>query len=106
MASVLEYMQLSERVYDASGANKMGVPTGWEQLGWLPDDPDTGFSAGAYRNRSTNEIVIAYTGTNDGVDVGSWLGMGGFPAPQIFGAMEYYFKIKTDNPRNNRVNSI
>jgi len=37
MVSVLEYMQLSMRVYEASPNNKIGIPTGWEQLDWLRD---------------------------------------------------------------------
>jgi len=62
MASVLEYMQLATRVYAASGNNVVGIPTGWEELDWQPDRSD-GFSVGAYKKG--NEIVIAYTGTND-----------------------------------------
>ena len=66
MVSVLEYMQLSQRVYEASDANRIGVPDDWAELEWLPDDPETGFSVGAYKKG--NEIVIAYTGTNGGID--------------------------------------
>jgi|GEM_PF-1614113 len=83
MASVNEYMQLSTHVYAASQVNKIGVPTDWEQLEWLPDDPETGFSAGAYKKG--NEIVIAYAGTNDTLDRWlNWDGVAGFPAAQYF----------------------
>ena len=86
MISVLEYMQFSTHVYAASRNNRIGVPDGWEQLEWLPDDPETGFSAGAYKNERTNEIIIAYTGTNSIlVDGGtSYPGAVGLPAAQYF----------------------
>ena len=37
MVSVNEYMQLSQRVYDASDDNRIGVPDDWAELEWLPD---------------------------------------------------------------------
>jgi len=92
---VLEYMQLSERVYASSDKNDIGIPAGWEELDWQIDDPDTGFSAGAYQKG--NEIVIAYTGTNGIVDVANWV----FTSPQIFEAMAYYLKCKADHPTAN-----
>jgi len=100
MASVLEYMQLSERVYDALRNNKIGIPAGWEQLDWQIDDPDTGFSAGAYKKG--NEIVIAYAGTNDiPVDVVSWSAAIASLAPQTFYAMAYYLGFKAAYPEAN-----
>ena len=91
MVSVLEYMQLSQRVYDASRDNKIGVPADWAELEWLPDDPDTGFSVGAYKKG--NEIVIAYTGTNGHGDYLNWAGGIGLPVEQIFQAMKYYLRF-------------
>jgi len=99
MVSVLEYMQFSTRVYEASASNKIGVPAGWEELDWQPDQPLSGFSAGVYKNKATNEIVIAYTGTNDTLDRWlNWDGVAGIPGPQIFEAMAYYLGFKAAFP--------
>ncbi|MBU1052982.1 MAG: hypothetical protein KKC46_04030 [Proteobacteria bacterium] len=98
MPSKLEYLQLSTRVYDASDINKISIPKGWRQLDWVPDRW-TGFSAGAYINDLTNEIVISYTGTNEFIaDPISWTAGLGAPVPQIFEAMTYYFEVKAANP--------
>lgn len=101
MPSAPEYMQLATRVYAASVNNKIGIPDGWRELDWQPDRW-TGFSAGAYKNDLTNEIIISYTGTNDGIaDPLNWTAGMGFPAPQIFEAMTYYFQFKDAYPTAN-----
>ena len=83
MASVNEYMQLSEHVYASSDNNDIGLPIGWTELDWEADGRWTGFSAGVYKKG--NEIVIAYAGTNDNADkLLNWLGVAGFPAAQYF----------------------
>jgi hypothetical protein len=64
MATDLEYMQMSTNVYAASDKNYVGAPSGWTRLDWVADD-GWGFSAGAYIKDGTNEIVIAYAGTNE-----------------------------------------
>ncbi|MFY9326531.1 MAG: hypothetical protein WAO76_00690, partial [Georgfuchsia sp.] len=101
MPSTIDYALISTRVYDASPDNRTGVPVGWTELTWQPDYNLSGFSAGAYKNG--NDIVIAYTGTNQGVD---WLSNGTaatgiLPAPQIFDAMRFYLDIKAANPNAN-----
>ncbi|MHB8149274.1 MAG: hypothetical protein ACYDIB_03855 [Desulfobulbia bacterium] len=58
MASEFEYMQLATRVYAASEKNEIGIPKGWSQLDWQSDIWN-GFSAGAYMNDQTKEIVIS-----------------------------------------------
>lgn len=97
MPATIDYALLSTRVYDASFDNRTGVPAGWTELTWQPDYNSSGFSAGAYRRGS--EVVIAYTGTNQGVD---WLsnflsGTGILPAPQVFDAMRFYLDVKAAN---------
>ena len=60
------YAQLSAHVYNKSYIkNRMTIPDGFEKLAWKKDDPISGFSAGAYQNTVTNEIVIAFAGTNE-----------------------------------------
>ena len=60
------YAQLSAHVYNKSYIkNRMTIPDGFEKLAWKKDDPISGFSAGAYQNTATNEIVIAFAGTNE-----------------------------------------
>lgn len=97
MPSDIEYALFSTRVYAASDRNRTGVPAGWTELTWQADYNLSGFSAGAYRRG--NEVVIAYTGTNESID---WLsnglaGTGLLPAPQIFDAMRFYLEVKAAN---------
>lgn len=98
MAEDTAYALLSTRVYYASDDNRTGVPEGWSELRWEEDYRYSGFSAGAYRKG--NEVVIAYAGTNQGLD---WLsniaaGSGLVPAPQVFDAMRFYLEVKAANP--------
>ncbi len=66
MASLLDYAQLADTVYQVSSQNRTPVPSGWNEIQYAPNDPITGFSAGVYQ--SSSEIVISYTGT----DQSSW----------------------------------
>lgn len=66
MPTPFEYMQIATGVYAASLRNYIAPPAGWSRIDWQPDRW-TGFSAGVFKNELTNEIVIAYTGTNDGM---------------------------------------
>ncbi len=103
MPTIFEYMQLATRVYvQENDNNQISIPPGWSELNWQPDRW-TGFSAGVYKNDSTNnEIVISYTGTNDAIaDPLSWTAGMGLPAPQIFDAMTYYFAVKAAHPSAN-----
>ncbi|MHB8764501.1 MAG: hypothetical protein ACYDA8_09240 [Deferrisomatales bacterium] len=66
MATASEYAVLSDAVYTRS------IPVGWALLGELGTpgaggfrvDPDSGFLGGAYRNVATDEIVVAFAGTD------------------------------------------
>ena len=101
MTTPLEYMQMATGVYAASDRNSINAPAGWTQIDWQPDTY-TGFSAGVYKNDQTNEIVIAYTGTNDLiVDPLNWTAGLGLPLPQIFDAVRYYCTVATANPGAN-----
>jgi RTX calcium-binding nonapeptide repeat (4 copies)/Lipase (class 3) len=72
MATTPDLALLALRVYSTPKAadgtntelNRPAVPTGWVELEWHPDAG--GFSYGVYRNGA--EIVISYTGTNEGLD--------------------------------------
>ncbi|MFZ5774963.1 MAG: lipase family protein [Thermodesulfobacteriota bacterium] len=98
MTTELEYMQLATRVYAASRLNEIDTPQGWSQVDWRPDG-FTGFSAGIYTNDQDGEVVIAYTGTNDGIaDPLNWTAGMGIPAPQIFEAMTYYLNYRKEHP--------
>ena len=100
MTTTVEYAQLSSRVYAASRDNRTGVPTNWSELSWRPDSLLIGFSAGVYKNNTTNQIVIAYTGTNN--LVGDWvanLANGvGIASSQVVTAMKLYLDVKKANP--------
>ena len=57
---------LSKLLLDASNSTyslgAQSVPTGYE-IERVFDDPSTGFKAVAFVNRSTNERILAFTGT-------------------------------------------
>lgn len=71
MATTKDCAQLALRVYDVNPNNRVGLPSGWTGDTY-PDDPASGFSYGIFE--SGNEVVISYTGTNEGVD---WLANAG-----------------------------
>ncbi len=64
MATREQCAQMSGAVYDRTDENSMFAPNGWTEQIWLPDDAITGFSAGVYFNGT--EVVVAFTGTNEG----------------------------------------
>ncbi|BCM25591.1 calcium-binding protein [Methyloradius palustris] len=97
MVSVLEYMKFSLNVYAASDVNLIGVPLGWDRFSWQPDKA-SGFSAGAFYNSQTNEMVISYTGTNDKLDMLNWAIGIAVPSTQLFDAIDYYFTQKAVHP--------
>jgi len=43
MTSELDYALLANRVYTRSLLNRTPLVSGWQELEWLTDDPDTGF---------------------------------------------------------------
>ena len=68
------YAQLSAHVYHKElKDNRMTIPNEFKKLSWKKDDPISGFSAGAYQNTVTNEIVIAFAGTNEQYNDHMWL---------------------------------
>ena len=100
MPTVLDYMKFSLNVYSASPLeNIIGVPFGWSRTNWQPD-MISGFSAGTFVKGG--EVVISYTGTNNfPADQANWLIGAGLPLPQVFDAIDYYFKIKAQYPTAN-----
>lgn len=97
MPTSLEYMQFATGVYAASDKNSLADPAGWVRTAWQPDQ-GSGFSAGYYINSQSNEVVISYTGTNDLMDAVNWTTGIGLPLPQIYAAVDYYFKVKAEHP--------
>lgn len=72
MATKEEYAQLSLYVYDVelpagNPENRPLLPDGWEQIEYHPDGVD-GFSYGVFRRTGSSEVVLAYAGTNSGLD--------------------------------------
>ena len=114
MISITEYAQLSAHVYDKKRSkNKIPIPSGFTKLYWQDDDPQTGFSAGVYRKG--NEIVVAFTGSNelpdsegiqgtldlidstdfDGTNIPAGLGR---PSKQLWQAVKLAAETIRDNP--------
>jgi Lipase (class 3) len=72
--------------------NRPAVPTGWIELEWHADQGD-GFSYGVYRNGT--EIVIAYAGTNQGIDWASNAAIGlGLGSTQVTKASIAYLQAQ------------
>lgn len=82
MVTTQDYATLSSRVYFRTDKNRSPIPNGWKEEQYQGNVNASGFSAGVYRSTTTNEIVIAYTGTNEQkvVDFTS----GNIPAPAEF----------------------
>lgn len=106
MPTSREYAQISNHVYARTDENRTPVPTdsGWIEKQWIRDQALTGFSAGLYQNG--NDIVIAYTGTNERKVADFLLGnipaaTGLYPSDQVWAAMELYFQTARDNPTAN-----
>jgi Ca2+-binding RTX toxin-like protein len=100
MADLLDYAQLSGRVYFRTDENRTPIPNGWTELSWIGDDPNTGFSAGAYRKG--NEVVISFTGSNESLikdfRVANIPAAKGSGSPQILQSMTYVMQIMASNP--------
>jgi Ca2+-binding RTX toxin-like protein len=121
MTTLNEYAVLSAHIYNnergvRSEVNTLPLPTGWDKLGTVTgfpaqasyDDNFFSFTAGAYVNSSTGEIVIAYKGTDFLLEfagrawntVGDMLtdlsgGVGGFVSTaQFVQAATYYEEVK------------
>lgn len=103
MPTIEEYAQLANRVYKRTDENRTPIPDGWLELSWTPDRELTGFSAGVYQ--SGNDIVIAYTGTNQmkvaDFLVGNIPAGSGLPSAQVWEAMELYLEVKRAHPEAN-----
>ena len=68
MTTATEYAVLSLYVYSSTIKNKTELPPGWELAESLHPDNALGFSYGVFRRTGSSEIVLAYAGTNQGVD--------------------------------------
>ncbi|MGH7963691.1 MAG: lipase family protein, partial [Candidatus Binatia bacterium] len=112
-----DYAALSARVYNDARdpVNRNPRPPGWEEIAYTSDLTNSlftgGFTAGAYKNSETGEIVIAYKGTdflygtNSGQSNADWLanfGLGiGVGSSQALAAARFYAEIKAANPDAN-----
>jgi VCBS repeat-containing protein len=104
MASTETYAQLALYVYniddEANPANRPLVPDGWELLEYHPDN-SWGFSWGAFRREGSDEVVIAYTGTNSGIDwVANLANGGGMSSSQTTEAALAYLTAKANYGSN------
>ena len=94
MATTQDYSVLSLYVYRVTNGtenfNRPQLPAGWSELE-LRTDNLLGFSYGVFCSPS-GEIVLAYTGTNEGRDWWSngFAGTGLLPSPQIAAAAKAY----------------
>jgi VCBS repeat-containing protein len=87
---------------DVNPVNEIRLPSGWSAIESV-DNVVTGFSARAYRNEATREIVIAYAGTSVAGTLGQqsrdWLygnlkaGTGASLPQQVTNAAEFYLDV-------------
>lgn len=110
MPTDVQYALMAANTYAAkenvtSKKNAIQIPTGFSQFREKIND-QTGFTARAYTNTapSSNEIVIAYTGTTDEPDGASDWTNGNIPgalgslAPQLVDAVKFYLDVRKQNP--------
>jgi len=101
MATTQEYAQLSLYVYNigegGNPLNRPDLPQGWTRLEYHPDNL-LGLSYGVFQRSGTNEIVLAYTGSNETLTVDyafTNLPAGlGLPSAQIPAAALIYQQVK------------
>ncbi|HZO52290.1 MAG TPA: Mbeg1-like protein, partial [Bryobacteraceae bacterium] len=97
MVTAQDYALLALRVYDRIDTNKGPLPDGWIELSYRVDDPETGFSAGAYQN-AAGELVISFTGTNQDkwtdFEYANIPAAAGLPSFQVTQAIEYVSAIR------------
>ncbi|MEJ0038724.1 MAG: calcium-binding protein [Gammaproteobacteria bacterium] len=96
-----EYAFLALRVYNRNAENKGPLPSDWDEIAYLPDDA-SGFSAGAFRNKLTGEVVISFTGTNER-KVADFVNAnipaaGGLYSTQVMKAIEFVSDIRAQEP--------
>ena len=100
MTTLTDYAQISGRVYQRTDENRMYKPSGFTEVQWVRDNPITGFSAGVYKKG--DEIVIGFTGTNEGMSLDFIMANipagAGFGSPQIRQAATLVLKVMADNP--------
>jgi len=103
MPTLNEYAQLADRVYQRTVSNRTPIPSGWTELLYDTQDPLSGFSSGVFQNG--NDIVIAYTGTNEGkvrdFAIANAPAALGTPSAQVTEAMMLYCEVKRDHPTAN-----
>lgn len=64
MATQQDYAQLSLYVYNTQESTNKPLLSHWEELEYHTDDA-IGFSYGVFRDVSSGEVVVAYTGSNE-----------------------------------------
>ncbi|MEW6677072.1 MAG: hypothetical protein AB1421_04050 [Pseudomonadota bacterium] len=116
MTTSIEYALMASNAYAVKDTvthenNTIPIPHGWVKLGNDGRNDDTGFTARAYKNTTTGEIVIAYTGTTFEGNVvdktKDWLlanlpaGSGAFLALQVTDAAKFYLDVLNANPTAN-----
>ena len=100
--SLAEQTLIQEAASFATSTYDNSVPSNlsgsWEVLGDPISDPNSGYEATVYINRTDKRIYYANTGTNDFLDVGSW-------PDAYFGANsdQYSFLLQKSAELNNRV---
>ena len=97
MTTTQDYALLSLYVYNVEKLfNQPLLPDGWELAEAIHIDDFLGFSYGVFRRIGTTEIVVAYTGTNEGRDWWSngLAGTGLLPSSQIAAAAKAYLDAK------------
>lgn len=106
MAELKDYAELANHVYSRTILNRIPVPAGWHEQKYIGNDDLLGFSAGVYYKSSTDEYVIAYTGTNESIIYDFLTGnsaAASMAAPQVVQAMMLYLDLVHDKGPNVKV---
>ena len=100
MIDKLIYAQLSGCAYPRADKNQTPIPEGWDEIHKPVNDFITGFSVGVYKSKNGDEIVIAFTGTDEERYVDHVFGniaIIGLPAAQVFQGAKFAMQIMEEN---------
>ncbi len=121
MTTSIEYALMASNAYAVKKTvthdnNTIPIPSGWMDMEIDGQNDDTGFTARAYKNTTTGEIVIAYTGTTmegnlvdkakDWVLANIPAGTGAFLAPQVTDAAKFYLDVLSSVPVGTPIDTI
>ena len=99
MTTLSDYALFAMGAYDRQEDNTAPIPSGWSVYEPLRVDPGSDFAAIAFRRDGTNEIVVAFSGTDSNFDDwwnGNIPGATGLYSDQIKLAIQFFSDVRAN----------